>query len=274
MLSWIFLLLALRSYILAWQPKKSSILRALDVALGTLSLALFLLLPREFHWQPFVLIAPIIAVTLFRRLSKSPQERKFSLQAVIGWSCLYTLGAFAAVSWSFFNLTQDNRVGKIVMTGNVKSEWVSWKNPQSNLEGAWLDCYEVIVEDLKGKELSRQYLYGDLVGLRAEVLTIHWPFHLLGFSNLCHLETLHNSYSTSTRHNLFPHLAAALPFSFPVLQGLWSKLYHSNWKIPGIKSATLESTYLPLITAQLQPNQGSYWLIVGNSGLTSIVVED
>ncbi|HEY5235158.1 MAG TPA: hypothetical protein VIJ14_03170, partial [Rhabdochlamydiaceae bacterium] len=72
MLSWIFLLLALRSYILAWQPKKSSILRVIDVALGTLSLALFLLLPREFYWQPFVVIAAIIAVTLYRRLSKPP----------------------------------------------------------------------------------------------------------------------------------------------------------------------------------------------------------
>jgi hypothetical protein len=274
MLSWIFLLLALRSYILAWQPKKTSILRILDVALGTLSLALFLLLPREFHWQPFLAAAALIGFFIYRRFSKSPQEHKFSFQSLIGWSCLYIVGAFAAVSCTFFHLTADQKVGKIVMTGNAQSEWVSWKNPQSDLEGAWLDSYEVIVEDLKGKELSRQFLYGDLVGLRAEVLTIHWPFHLLGFSNLCHLEALHNGYSTSSRHNLFPHLASALPFSFPALQKLWTKLYHGQWKIPGVKSATLESTYLPLITAELQPKQGSYWLIVGNSGLTSIVADE
>ena len=93
-------------------------------------------------------------------------------------------------------------------------------------------------------------------------------------TRLCHLEALHNGYSTTSRHNLFPHLATPLPFSFPALQSLWTKLYHGQWKIPGVESATLESTYLPLITAQLQPNQGSYWLIVGNSGLTSIAFDE
>lgn len=269
MLSWIFFLLALRSYILAWQPKKSSILRVADVALGTLSLALFLLLPREFHLVPFAAFALLIGFFIYRRFST---DYKFSFPSLLGWSCLYTVGAFAATLCTFF--TADQKVGKIVLTGNTQSEWVSWKNPKSDLEGAWLESYEVVVEDLKGKELSRQYIYGDMVGLRAQVLTIRWPFHLLGFSNLCHLETLHNGYRTSSRHNLFPHLASALPFSFPALQKLWTKLYHAQWKIPGIKSTTLESTYLPLITAQLQPNQGAYLLIVGNSGLTSIAAED
>ncbi len=269
MLSWVFFLLALRSYVLAWQPKKSSPLRILDVTLGTLSLALFFLLPRQFHLVPFLAIAALISFFIYRRFS---QGYKFSLQSMIGWSFLYVVGAFAAAICTFF--TTDQKVGKIVLTGNTQSEWVAWKNPRSDMEGAWLESYEVIVEDVKGKELSRQYLYGDLVGLRAQVLTIHWPFHLLGFSNLCHLEALHNGYRTSSRHNLFPHLASALPFSFPALQKLWSKLYQGQWKIPGIKSATLESIYLPLITAELQPNQGSYWLIVGNSGLTSIAADE
>jgi hypothetical protein len=271
MLSWIFLLLALRSFILAWQPKKSSVVRVVDVALGTFSLALFFLLPGEFHWQPFVIIALIIGILLYRRL-KSPHQ-SFSFQSLIGWSCLYIVGAFVAIASTFFQLTEDKRVAKVIFTGNSQSEWVSWKNPHSNLEGAWLESYEVVVQDLKGKEISREYIYGDLVGLRAEVLTIHWPFHLLGFSNLCHLETLYNGYRTSSRHNLYPHLASSLPFSFPSLKNLWTKLYHGQWKIPGIKGATLESTYLPLVTADLEPNHNSYWLVVGTSGLTSIPAE-
>jgi hypothetical protein len=274
MLSWIFFLLAIRSYILAWQPKKSSTLRIADITLGTFSLILFLLLPSQFHWQPFVIIAAIITISLYRRLAKSPQENKFSFQSMIGWGCLYTIGAFAAISCTFFHLTEDKKIAKVIFTGDTQSEWVNWKNPQSNLEGAWLESYEVIVQDLRGKELSRQYIYGDLVGLRAEVLTIHWPFHLLGFSNLCHLETLYNGYRTSSRHNLLPHLASTLPFSIPVMQGLWIKLYHREWKIPGVKSATLESTYLPLVTADLQPTQGSYWLVVGSSGLTSLSADE
>lgn len=272
MFSWIFFLLALRSYILAIQPKKSLHIRMLNIALGTFSLALFLLLPKEFQWLPLSIVAVIMTIFLYRRL-KSPKT-PFSFQKFVAWGCLYTVGAFVALISTFFHLTEDKKVAKIIFTGQTHSEWVSWKNPNSNLEGAWLENYEVIVEDSRGKELARQYIYGDLVGLRAEVLTIHWPFHLLGFSNLCRLETLYNGYRTPTRHNLFPHLASPLSFSVPLLQSLWSKIYHNRWKIPGIKSATLESTYLPLLTADLKPNQGSYWLVIGSSGLTSLIETD
>ena len=233
MLSWIFLLLALRSYILAWQPKKSPLFRVLDAALGTLSLALFLLLPREFHWQPFLTVAAFIGFFIYRRFSK---ENKFSFPSLIGWSCLYVVGAFAAVSCTFFHLTADQKVGKIVMTGNTQSQWISWKNPQSDLEGAWLDSYEVIVEDLKGKELSRQYLYEDLVGLRAEVLTIHWPFHLLGFSHLCHLEALHNGYSTATAITSSLTLPQPFPFHSPLCKSFGQSFITASGKSPALKA--------------------------------------
>jgi len=273
MLGWIFFLLAIRSYILAWQ-KKSFLLRLVDLTFGTLSFALFLVLPKEFNWPSFAIAATIIAFFLYRRFSKSPQENTFSFQSMIGWGCLYTVGIFAAVSSTFFHLTEGQKIAKVTLTGENRSEWVSWKNPQTDLEGAWLQSYEVIVEDLKGNELFREYLYGDLVGLRAQVVTFHWPFHLLGFSNLCHLESIYNGYRTPRRHNLFPHLASALPFAFPFLQGLWTKIYHGKWSLLGIKSATLESAFLPLLTSDFKPNQGSYWLLVGSSGLTSIVAED
>ncbi len=274
MLAWIFFLLALRSYILAWQPGKSTMLRVIDVALGTFSLALFLLLPADFHWKPFVVIAAMIGISIYRRLSKPIKEKKFSLQTMVGWGCLYTVGAFVAISCTFFKLTEDKKVAKVILTGNTKPQWISWKSPShSHDQGAWMEGYEVVVQDLKGKELSRTYVYGDLVGLRAEILTIHWPFHLLGFSNLCHLETLYNGYRTAQRHNFFPHAASALPFSLPFLQSLWEKLYHGEWRIPGVKTASLESAYLPLVTADLKPSQRSYWLVVGSSGLTSEIIQ-
>lgn len=241
----------------------------LDLIFGTLCLAFFLVLPRDFHWPSFLIIGAVIAISLYRRFSKSPEEYKFSFQKMIGWSGLYALGIFAALSTVFFHLTEGQRIAKVILTGENRSEWVLWKNPQTDVEGAWLQSYEVVVQDLKGNELFREYLYGDLVGLRAQVISFHWPFHLLGFSNLCHLETVYNGYRTPRRHNRFPHLASALPFSFPFLQGLWTKIYHDNWSILGIKSATLESSFFPLVTGD-QPTQGTYWLVVGSSGLTSI----
>lgn len=266
MLSWAFFLLALRSYILAWQPQKSKITRLLDIVLGTFSLILFFLLPGQFYWKPFAVIAAIVGVSIYRRFTK---PYKFSLSSTIGWSCLYAFGAFAAIACLFFNLTEDKKVAKVILTGQTRPEWVTWKNPSNTeVEGAWLESYEVVVQDLKGHEVCRQYIYGDLVGLRAEVLTIQWPFQLLGFSNLCHLETLYNGYKTAQRHNLFPHAASALPFSVPLFQNLWENLYHGRWRVPGIKTASLESAYLPL------SQQGAYWLVVGSSGLTALSIAD
>jgi hypothetical protein len=242
----------------------------IDVAMGTFSLILFLVLPREFHWKSFMIIGAMLGYSIYRRLSM-PKDRKFSFQTIVGWSVLYTLGTFAAISCLFFRLTEDKKVAKVILTGNGHSEWISWKNPSNQREeGAWLQCHEVIVENLKGKELFRQHLYGDLVGLRAEVITVQWPFYLLGFSHLCHLESLYNGYRTAHRHNLLPHLASALPFPLPALQALWEKLYQGEWRIPGIKNVSLESTYLPLMTMDLKPHEATYWLVVGETGLTSI----
>src|SRR3982751_3406253 len=128
MLAWIFFLLALRSYILAWQPGKSAVLRTIDIALGTFSLALFLILPSEFHWTPFAVIAAMIGISIYRRLSKAVKEKKFSLHTTIAWSCLYAVGAVLAVSCTFFKLTDDKKVAKVILTGQTKPEWVSWKN--------------------------------------------------------------------------------------------------------------------------------------------------
>jgi len=266
MLSWTFFLLALRSYILAWQAGKSKTARSLDIALGTFSLLLFFLLPAEFFWKPFAVLAAMVGVSVYAQFSR---PKKNTWTSAVGWSCLYAVGAFAAAACLFFQLTEDKKVAKVVLTGQTRPEWVSWKNPShAHVEGAWLESHEVVVQDLKGNEVCRQYVYGDLVGLRAEVLTIEWPYHLLGFSNLCHLETLYNGYKTAQRHNTFPHAASALPFSVPMFRNLWENLYHRKWRVPGIKTASLESAYLPLSA------KGAYWLVVGSSGLTALPIEE
>jgi hypothetical protein len=273
MLSWTFFLLAIRSFILAWQ-KPTPLWRTLNVATGTFSLALFFLLPRIFNPLLFFIIAAVIGYFLYRRIS-NPAVPAFSIQKLIGWGTLYTAGALIALTCSFFRLSEDQKIAKVILTGDAEPEWVSWKNPsQEQIEGSWLNSYEIVIEDLQGKEISRQRIYGDLVGLRAEVMTIEWPLQLLGLSNLAHLETVYNGYKTAARHNELPHWAAALPFSSQLLKGLWDKLFQGEWKIPGIKNASLESSYLPLVSADLKPHEGVYWLTVGNSGLMIAALED
>jgi hypothetical protein len=248
MIAYIFLLLALRSTILAWQEKKSRVLKIFDTILGIFSFAIFLAVPKDLQWKPLLIIAIVIGFSLYRRLS---QTYKFSYQNVISFLGLYLFGAGVAIASLFFRMTEEKTIGKLIVTGKVEPQWVSWKNPgNSQMEAAWLDAYEVVIQDQKGREIARQSVYGDLVGLRAEIITIDWPLRLLGFSNLYRLEMIHNGYSTAARHNFLPHQGFQLPFQFKGLQYLWKKIYSGEWKIPGIKSSSLESTFFPLKTSE------------------------
>lgn len=248
MLAYIFLLLAFRSYVLAWQEKKNGILKVFDSVVGTFSLVLFLVLPKDLQWKPVLVIALLIGFSLYRRLT---QPYKFSFQNVISFLGLYLFGTGVAIAALFFRMTEEKNIGKLIVTGKVEPQWVSWKNPGHNqTEAAWLDSYEIIIQDQKGREITRQSVYGDLVGVRAEIITIEWPLRLLGFSNLYHLEMIHNGYSTAARHELLPHQGFQLPFQFKGLQYLWKKIYLGEWKIPGIKSSTLQTTFFPLKAAE------------------------
>jgi hypothetical protein len=261
MLSYIFLLLALRSFVLAVVEKKAAFAKIIDYTMGTVSVVLFLVLPGDFQWKPLTVIAAVIGISMYRRISQGAESRRFSFQTLASFACLYTLGAFAALSSIFFRMSEEKKIGKIVLTGQTKTEWVDWKNPANEkIESAWLDTYEVVIEDPKGHELSRQFVYGDLVGIRAEIITIEWPFQLLGFSNLCHLEAFYNGYATAKRHNFLPHMGYQLPFAFKGFQMVWEKLYRGEWKVPGLKNSKLESVYFPLTTADLKPNVDSFWL--------------
>ena len=267
MLSGLFLLLALRSTLIALLEKKSALFRGLDGIAGAYCLALFLVLPKAIHWPSLLVFASLIGFSLYQRLK---QKKQGSIQTWIGLGSVYTLGGFVVLATLFFRLTEDHKVAKVILTGESKPLWVEWKNPaKEQKEAAWMESYEVILQDAQGKEISRQWIYGDLVGLRAEVMTFPWSMKLLGLTNLAHLDTVYNGYKTAQRHNLFPHAAEELSFQSAFLQSVWHQLYHTDWKLPGVERASLESVYLPLQTADLQPNMGSYWLVVGNSGLTA-----
>lgn len=260
MLGTIFLLLAVRSLILGSIESKGKIAKAVDFTLAIISVIFFLLLPKDLQWKPILIIGAMIGVSIYRRLSQKKEERKFSYQSLINFTCLYAFGAAVVLASRFFQPV-DNTIGRIILTGETRQEWISWKNPaQDQIESTWVTAHEVVIEDARGRELSREYVYGDLVGLRAELMTIKWPFQLLGFSNLCHLEMVHNGYSSAQRHNFFPHQGFQLPYAFKLFQTVWGKLFNGQWKIPGVKNGTLESLYFPLVTADLKPNQGSFVL--------------
>lgn len=238
-------------------------------ALAALSLILFLVLPKQFFPVPAAIMVAFLTFSLIKHLKN--KEASFRLSTLAGWVSLYVLGGVVSILSLAFRYNDNQVIGHVVLKGNDQSVWMSWKNPtQTSTESAWLHSYEVEVQDAQGKKLFSDFLMGDYVGVRAQVILIEWPYQLLGFSHLYRLELVHNGYSTAERHRFFPHVAYALPFSRSLLEKVWTRLFEGTWQIPGVKSTTLESSYFPLREAQLSASKREYNLVVGPSGLSAV----
>ncbi len=237
-------------------------------SLAAISLILFFMLPKQFVPIPTLVIGALLIYSLIRH---SKKERSFQLSPMIGWSCLYGVGCLMALLTTVFQFHKDDVIGHVVLKGEEKSVWTTWRNPaQSSTESSWLPSYAVAVQDRKSHELFSDYVIGDYVAVRAQAIIVEWPMKLLGFSHLYRLELVHNGYSTAKRHELFPHVAYPLPYPMQLFEKLWSKLFFNEWQIPGVKSSVLESTFLPLRSTKLTASSEAYDLVVGDTGLSAI----
>ncbi|MBP7074866.1 MAG: hypothetical protein KBA81_05720 [Rhabdochlamydiaceae bacterium] len=264
MLAYVFALLCLYWILRSIFCKHSIIYSVLAIV----SLALFLILPKQFDLFPLSLAAAILALSLIRHVKN--KETPFRLSNLAGWISLYVVGGVISLLSLTFRYHENQVIGHVILKGNDQSVWTSWKNPSHTAtESAWMHAYEVEVQDAKGATLFKDYLMGDYVGVRAQVILIKWPYELLGFSHLYRLELVHNGYSTAERHRFFPHVAHALPFSRKLLETVWNKLFLGYWQIPGVKTTTLESSYFPLREAKLNASQMEYDLVIGPTGLSA-----
>jgi len=238
-------------------------------ALATLSLVLFLILPKQFSLAPTAIAAAFLTFSFIKHLKN--KEAPFRLSAAAGWVSLYIFGGAISLLSLTFRYNENEVIGRVVLKGNDQSVWMSWKNPsQTSTESGWIQSYEVEIQDAHGKKLFTDFVMGDYVGVRAQMILIQWPYQLLGFSHLYRLELVHNGYSTAERHLFFPHVAYALPHSRQLLQTLWTRLFEGTWQIPGIKSTTLESSYFPLREAKLNASAREYNLVIGPTGLSAV----
>ncbi len=176
----------------------------------------------------------------------------------------------------FLRLTEDQPVLKITMTGNQQSEFVEWKQPHGTLQKQELPIYEVALETPDSRPITRLFVYGDQVAVKAKVIRFRPLLILLGFPNLCRIEYVYNGYTTAERFNLYPHRAQEIALSNPALEPLqksfwafWENAYYQTSENNWIKSATLESNYFPLIHPDGKPFQGSYFLTITAGGLSA-----
>lgn len=172
--------------------------------------------------------------------------------------------------WSFTQFADDIPLLKITCTGHVKQELVEWKNPTSSFQKKAVNAYEVTIESLNGGPIIKRFVYGDLVGIRAKVIRLKPWMNAIGLKNLYKIEGLYNGYTTVLKTNTSPLLAYELSSSSLFYERLWDKVFFQQIQSSFAKTATLESTYFPLVNPDGSPFIGTFYLTMTSGGLSGI----
>jgi len=180
----------------------------------------------------------------------------------------------------FLTLTEDRPVLLVDVMGETRTQTVRWAPPDRPAREEPQRAHRVVFRTPDGVPVAEAWLYGDQVGVKGRVLRLSPMLSAAGVPNLFELSFAHNGYATAERHATQPHLAVALPPGGPLavhpwwrpvqswLLERWEKgtTADSSW---AVRSATIESTYFPLVDAAGQPVRATYRLVLTPGGLTS-----
>jgi hypothetical protein len=224
-----------------------------------------------------ILMIPIGILTLHKsRRPYMPQPVLFLLKALL--VMVVVIACLLAVMMSGFQyLTKDRPVLKVLLTGEQKKVLVEWQPPNGTPRKETLTSYEVHFQTPEGAPVTQLYVYGDQVAAKARILRFTPILNAVGIHNLCKIEYIHNSYDTAKRFNQYPHKAWEIRTAHPWIEpyqekfwNFWGKYYRQEDKNAWVKSATLESTYFPLVQPDGTAFKGSYFLTVTSGGLSSV----
>ncbi len=202
--------------------------------------------------------AALICAFLVRK--KKPT---FSFTKMLGFTCLMLISSLLISLGSFQHFIEGKPLLKVVVTGKQRQEWVEWKNPENHLQKGHLPAHEVRLETLKGEVLADYYLYGDLVGVRTQVIRFRPFLNLLGVSNLWSIDILYNGYHSAEKYQVLPIQAKSVVWRHPFFcyfKPFWQQHFFKTVSSFWIKSASLESRYFPLVDEKGDPLQGNYLL--------------
>ena len=286
------LALAARALVLAVldrpQPGPLTALRTLAAA-GWLALAILYALfsTPVLVWTPraaivaaavtVVVLGPLMVPRLARRRLPSPRV----FLGHLGLGLVLALGAMATLMGAgFLALTVDRPVLLVEVTGETAAQSVRWAPPDQPLRQETLRTHRVVFRNPDGVPVAEAWLYGDEVAVKGRVLRIAPLLSAAGVPNLFELTFAHNGYRTAARHAAYPHVAVPLPPSGPLTVHRWwrpvQRRLLSAWeRLSGderpwtIRSATIESTYFPLVDAAGQPVRHTYRLVLTPGGLSA-----
>jgi hypothetical protein len=203
-----------------------------------------------------------------------------------GWflraSLLVILAAAAGVTLvasGFLSLAEDRLVLQVDVTGETGTRLVHWTPPDGEPQEETLMTHHVVFREPEGAVVAEAWVYGDEVAVKGRVLRLSPALNVAGLPNLFELLFAHNGYTTAERHNRFPHIAVALPHMGPLsVHPLWRPFQRrllaywegrsdgGSW---AVRSATLESTYFPLVDPDGKPITRTYRLVLTPGGLTA-----
>ena len=180
----------------------------------------------------------------------------------------------------FVALTEDRPVLLVEVTGETGSRVVRWAPPDQPAREESQRTHRVVFRAPDGDAVAEAWLYGDQVAVKGRVLRLSPLLNAAGVPNLFELLFAHNGYTTAARHATQPHVAVPLPSGGPLAVHRWWRPVQawllarwetgtaddSSWVV---RSATIESTYFPLVDARGQPARSTYRLMLTPGGLSA-----
>jgi hypothetical protein len=190
---------------------------------------------------------------------------------IYGFSSLLCGLSIVFIIALFNHFGAEKDVARVTISSSIKKEWVEWKNPSGPNQARLLSIHEVSLENMEGKNIGTFFVYGDQVSVKAKILRWHPFLNLLGFSNLCKIDSITNSYREVRDFNALPHIAyqVAFPHLHEWIWKFWDYLYFLKITSWLVKSATLESNEFPLIDRGGRACNHTYTLTISDGGLSA-----
>jgi len=220
----------------------------------------------------------IIAAVTGRRLA-IPGLAGFLARAVVLLALLLA-AAVTLMCAGFLALTEDRPVLLVDVTGETSARVVRWAPADQPSREESLVTHRVVFREPGGDVVAEAWLYGDEVAVKGRVLRLSPFLNVAGVPNLFELAFAHNGYATAERHNARPHVAVPLPpmgplAVHPLWRGVQARLL-AAWERGagdspawGMRSATIESTYFPLVELDGSPTKRTFRLVVTPGGLSA-----
>lgn len=228
--------------------------------------------------------AMLVAVVAFQGILRRPLL--FSPTATLLRATLVLLllliSTLTLMRSGFLALTTDRPILRIELTGETRPQTVKFAPPDQPMREEHLTAHRILLRTAEPPHeiVAESWLYGDQVALKGRVLRLSPILNVAGIANLFELSFVHNGYFTAERHSLMPHQAQPIkplgplvvhPRFRPVRDFLLSRWERrDDAKKPlGVRAATTESTYFPLVDSQGKPVQHTFELVLTPGGLTA-----